>query len=72
MIPAPEHFDSLIDHLSGAGIEVSALREAIATYLEVNGDIEDNFYSDPVIDHQVYYYRNVLQEFLKAITEEWI
>lgn len=71
MIPAPEHFDSLINHLDDAGVEVPTLREALMSYLEENDlNITENFGYDPTVDHQVYYYRNILQEFLKAITEE--
>ncbi|MEA5257190.1 hypothetical protein VB264_05285 [Arcicella aquatica] len=68
MIPAPEHFDSLLDHLTGAGIKVSALKEAITAYLlENNVPLNEHYNFDPVTDHQVFYYRNIIEEFLEML-----
>lgn len=72
MIPAPEHFDSLKDHLENSGVSVSTLQEALISYLAQNDYVvSEHFLIDPsgmppTTDHQTFYYRQVITEFLEA------
>lgn len=67
MIPAPEHFDSLKDHLVNSGVSVSTLQEALISYLAKNNYVvSEHFLIDPTTDHQAVYYRQVITEFLEA------
>ncbi len=68
MIPAPEHFDSLKDHLENSGVSVSTLQEALFSYLAKNNYVvSEHFLIDPTTDHQAVYYRQVITEFLEAV-----
>jgi hypothetical protein len=66
MIPTPSNFSSLVDTLAKQGVEVSILIEALNAYLAENESISDSF-SIAEEDHDVWFYRNIIQDFISII-----
>jgi len=69
MIPAPAHFESLHDHLEKNGVDISTLKEAVSSYLDLPNNIVTTEFSDePDNDLQAYYYREMLTDFVESIS----
>lgn len=69
MIPAPAYFKVLRDHLQENGVDISTLKEAISSYLDLpNNIVQTEFLDDSDNDLQAYYYREMLTDFVDSIS----
>ncbi|MCU0337565.1 MAG: hypothetical protein MUF12_06845 [Sediminibacterium sp.] len=69
MIPAPVYFESLHDHLEKNGVDISTLKEAISSYLDLpNNTVITEFDDEPDNDLQAFYYLTMLTDFLASIS----
>jgi tRNA A-37 threonylcarbamoyl transferase component Bud32 len=69
MIPAPDNFIDLREHLNECGVDVSVLRKAISTYLSSDeNQVFDEFSDDVQDEHQAFEFREMLDNFLASIS----
>lgn len=69
-IPAPEGFADLRTFLHKAGIDAAYIRVKLDEYLGTYQNMpREDWFTDPLLDHQVWAYRGVIQTFRDMIAE---
>ena len=67
--PAPEFFVDLKEHFKESGVDVITLKKAISTYLDMDENtVMTEFSGDVLEDHQAFVFREILSDFLLAIS----